>query len=452
LVEKKVSTAYYSANLSGLNISDGALSPSFNVDVTSYSTWEESTVTSVTVTPTAENAAASITVNGTAVASGTASGNIALVIGPNSTITIEVTAEDGNTTRTYKISPYRAVGLPKTGQTTSDVTGDDGDLQRGVPWPGTRFTDNGDGTVTDNLTGLMWVEDGNLMTTRDPTFDADGISNDGLVTWEHALDYVALLNSGTYADHSDWRLPNPKELRSLVNYEESSNVNSLNSPTGVFTGLMDMNYWTSCTYAPITTAAWDVYINIGSVYASPKTFTSYVLAVRTGQGGGNVSLPKTGQTTSYAIGKRDDGELELGVPWPNPRFTDNGDGTVTDNLTGLVWLRDGNRFGQRDWADALSGCNGLADDSSNLTDGSSAGDWRLPNVNELESLINAEEADPAAWLNAQGFSGVQAGYYWSSSNHAPNTDRAWFVDISKGTVGHEAKINSYYVLAVRAGQ
>ena len=59
--------------------------------------------------------------------------------------------------------------------------------------------------------------------------------------------------------------------------------------------------------------------------------------VGTGAGAG---VPKTGQTTFYATG--DDGDLEKGVPWPSPRFTDNGNGTVTDNLTGLTWLEDAN--------------------------------------------------------------------------------------------------------------
>ena len=58
-------------------------------------------------------------------------------------------------------------------------------------------------------------------------------------------------------------------------------------------------------------------------------------------------VPKTGQTTSYTTG--DDGDLEMGVPWPSPRFTDKGDGTVTDNLTGLIWLKDANCFGGRTW-------------------------------------------------------------------------------------------------------
>ena len=65
----------------------------------------------------------------------------------------------------------------------------------------------------------------------------------------------------------------------------------------------------------------------------------------------------------------------MGVEWPNPRFTDNLDGTATDNLTGLIWLKDANCFGPRTWSDALSVCNGLADGSCWLTDGSDAGDF-----------------------------------------------------------------------------
>ena len=121
---------------------------------------------------------------------------------------------------------------------------------------------------------------------------------------------------------------------------------------------------------------------------------------------GSVDLPVTGQTTSYAID--DDGYLQMGVPWPVPRFRDNGDGTLTDNLTGLIWLKNANCFGSKFWADALTDCSNLADGTCGLTDGSSAGDWRLPNLNELESLANAEEPNTHTWLNGQGFTNVQA--------------------------------------------
>jgi hypothetical protein len=63
-----------------------------------------------------------------------------------------------------------------------------------------------------------------------------------------------------------------------------------------------------------------------------------------------VQLPATGQTSSY--GTNDDGALQNGVTWPSPRFRDNCNGTVTDNLTGLIWLKNANCFGVQ-WTAAL---------------------------------------------------------------------------------------------------
>ena len=97
-------------------------------------------------------------------------------------------------------------------------------------------------------------------------------------------------------------------------------------------------------------------------------------------------VAKTGQTNSYGSG--DDGDLQKGVDWPDPRFIDNLDGTVTDHLTGLVWLKDASRFSNRGWNPALNACNNLAEDGVDLTDGSVAGDWRLPNSKELRRLID----------------------------------------------------------------
>jgi hypothetical protein len=98
----------------------------------------------------------------------------------------------------------------------------------------------------------------------------------------------------------------------------------------------------------------------------------------------------------------------------------------------------------RTWANALTYANGLSLCGYD--------DWRLPNVNELESLLNAEQADTAAWLNTQGFSNVQASYYWSSSTYASSTSDAWVVVMYDGYVGGNYKTNSGYVWPVRAGQ
>jgi hypothetical protein len=166
-------------------------------------------------------------------------------------------------------------------------------------------------------------------------------------------------------------------------------------------------------------------------------------------------VPKTGQTgcwdefgtTISCAGTGQDGEYQLGVlpeqvpnpgtttgaytvyGWTGTRFTDNGDGTVSDNLTGLVWLKDANCAGASTyWLRALSYSNALFDGCTNcfgttgdcgLSDGSSAGDWRLPNANELHSLIDLTQNDPAL-PPGHPFTGVQiSGFYWSSTTTGP---------------------------------
>jgi hypothetical protein len=133
-----------------------------------------------------------------------------------------------------------------------------------------------------------------------------------------------------------------------------------------------------------------------------------------------IQLPQTGQVTSYAAG--DDGDLQTGVAWPSPRFVDNGNGTITDKLTGLDWLKKANCFGAQSWTSAIASANGLASGACSLTDNSTAGQWRLPNILELYSLVNMQVPDGAAWLNSVGFE--NATFYWSSTilNSFPNSN------------------------------
>ena len=157
----------------------------------------------------------------------------------------------------------------------------------------------------------------------------------------------------------------------------------------------------------------------------------------------SVNLPKTGQTTSYDAG--DDGDLESGVAWPSPRFTIDGTGfCVTDNLTGLMWIRTPDST-LRIWQNAMIYANGF-------TNFCGYSDWRLPNRKELRSLINYGQANTYAWLNTQGFSNVQAGNYWSSSTYAYFTGYAWVVHMNYGSVGAGDRTGTYYVWPVRAGQ
>ena len=157
-------------------------------------------------------------------------------------------------------------------------------------------------------------------------------------------------------------------------------------------------------------------------------------------------VERTWQSLSYAIG--DDGWYHKGVLWSAGRFTNNGNGTVTDNLIGLIWLKNANCWGLLTWSQALTYANGLLNGQCGLTDGSSPSDWRLPNIKEMLSLVDYDYDQPAMW-GWQFFDNVQSNIYWSSSTNANYTDYAWGVDLAHGTTGYSSKPNFLYVWPVR---
>jgi hypothetical protein len=164
-------------------------------------------------------------------------------------------------------------------------------------------------------------------------------------------------------------------------------------------------------------------------------------------------VARTGQTVIYY--PRDDGQLQMGVEWPVPRFTDNLNGTITDNLTGLIWLKNANPFGARLWAMALTDCNTLNSGEAGLTDGSVEGDWRLPNIRELFSLIDSGQSS-VALPSGHPFSDVQGVVYWSSTTYdsaeSPQ-DYAWCVDMESGMIFFiYPKTKEHNVWPVRGGQ
>jgi hypothetical protein len=191
--------------------------------------------------------------------------------------------------------------LPKTGQVTSYGTGtiDDGALQRGIAWPDPRFTvassatGTGSGMVTDKLTGLVWLQDANCILTNYTGFDTDQTSGDGWVTWQHALDFVAGINNGTYpncgAGHTDWRLPNVNELESLVHAEftkettcgGSCGTNTAWLNTKGFSNVQAYHYWSSTSYVG-SGFAWYVTMIDGMVSAGDKLYGRSVWPVRSG--------------------------------------------------------------------------------------------------------------------------------------------------------------------------
>ena len=127
----------------------------------------------------------------------------------------------------------------------------------------------------------------------------------------------------------------------------------------------------------------------------------------------------------------------------------NGDGTITDDLTGLAWASAAGTptvgtctGGTQDWQEALDYVACL---NTNVYLGHA--DWRLPNVNELQSLNHAGDSS-GTWLSSQGFSNVQT-FYWSSDSHIGNPDYAWAVNILLGMPAPDKGIPLYYVWPVR---
>ena len=176
----------------------------------------------------------------------------------------------------------------------------------------------------------------------------------------------------------------------------------------------------------------------------------FVLALPVTVMAGTVDLPRTGQTTCYDTAGNviacattgQDGDIQAGVAWPSPRFTVSGD-CVTDNLTGLMWVKSAGSI-IRSWQQALDYANGLS--LCGYTD------WRLPNVNELESMVNAGQSNSATWLNTQGFSNVQSSSYWSSTTTAFITSAALMVHmLDGGTIDGNSKSGNFYVWPVRSG-
>ncbi|MBF0537120.1 MAG: DUF1566 domain-containing protein [Nitrospirae bacterium] len=342
------------------------------------------------------------------------------------------------------------VKLPQTGQTTIYAAGDDGDIQAGVAWLSPRFTSNGDSTMTDTLTGLVWPTDGGSPTVG----SCSGFTTTG-TTFQGALDYVACLNTVKYLGYNDWRLPNVNEMASLVNSGQVDQSGWLN--THGFVNVNYFNYWSSTTGASNTSNAWIVGMADGYVSTNSKTISNYVWPVRAGQYGAfdYSAIWSSGQTHSYATG--DDGALQKGVAWPIPRFTDNADGTVTDNLTGLVWSKNAGTpiagacaYGLKTWQQALDLMKCL-----NTAAYLGYSDWRLPNIKELFSLVDHADSYPVIVQN-HPFINVKSGNYWSSTVAYSNVQSAWYLNMDDGIIGisqmANPSVSGLWVWPVRAGQ
>ncbi len=139
------------------------------------------------------------------------------------------------------------------------------------------------------------------------------------------------------------------------------------------------------------------------------------------------------------------------------RFTDMGDGTVRDNNTGLIWLKDADEMGEANWVDANAAAASLSDGEHGLSDGSSDTDWRLPTKEEWEAFVVTSYEGPALcnaagtaqWTQGDVFIDIQSGDgYWSSTEYG--TSLAWPVDMFSGIMYYYQKTGSNFIWPVRS--
>ena len=298
-------------------------------------------------------------------------------------------------------------------------TGQDGEWQRGAPWPAERFVVRGE-VVTDGLTGLHWCRDATV-----GTFPC---------TWAEAFALIDGLNRERHGGRDDWRLPNRNELRSLMSYQARKPALAEGHPfVNVFLGW----YWTSTTAAISPAYAWAVHLEGARMFYGRKDQEYLCWPVC---GAGNGLLPRTGQRHCVDAGGvvvdcrglGQDGELQTGAPWPEPRFTVTGE-VVRDRLTGLAWARRADPDGEPvAWQEALDRVSAWNDEH-----GTAQLVWRLPTINELASLVDCDAHSPAL-PDGHPFIGLQDGY-WSATTSFFECDWAWVLYLDKGAcgVGHK---------------
>lgn len=305
-------------------------------------------------------------------------------------------------------------------------SGQDGD-GRGPDRPASpRFEPAPGGAVRDTLTGLFWH----------PAADLTGYP----VTFGEALAAVRDLDRAAAPDHAGWRLPNRRELRSLLRHDAKNPALPAGHPfTGVFLG----RYWTSSTFAGAPAHAWYVHLEGGRVFYERKDRYCLVWPVR----GQSPVLAATGQTACHdeagrpmdCAGSGQDGETRYGVAWPSPRFVPGeGDEVVLDRLTGLSWRARplgapsrGGPPGPCRWEEALGKVAGLAAREGRP--------WRLPDINELESLTDLSRAFPCL-QGGHPFTGLGDGF-WSSTTSFYEPAWAYVLYLGKGAVGVGFKVN-----------
>jgi hypothetical protein len=270
------------------------------------------------------------------------------------------------------------------------------------------YTLSADGlSVYDNVTGLTW--------TQSPDLDGDGdIDVDDKLTFAAAQAYVNTLNAQNYGGHDDWRVPSIKELYSLINFN-GTDPPPVGSNTAGLIPFIDTDYF---AFAYGDTAAGERIID--AQFLSNSEYVGTVFGGQSAIFGVNFA---DGRIKGYPSDKAQFVYFVSGNPdYGANSFSDNGDGTVTDNATGLMWSRDDSGAGMN-WEDALAWVQQKNDENY-----LGYSDWRLPNAKELQSIVDYSRSPDttgsaaiAPVFNATQITNEagQADYpfYWTSTTH-----------------------------------
>jgi hypothetical protein len=246
------------------------------------------------------------------------------------------------------------------------------------------LTDNGDGTVTDNLTQITWEQ---KTVGNEPT----------ILSYGEATAYCENLILG---GSDNWRLPTRREYSTILNLGTiSPALDTKYFPHYTGDTPNDVYYWTSSEYHDNPTKVWRIQLSFGIIETASKT-------------------DDLGKARCVLANKE-----------PSPNFTDNGNGTVTDELTGLMWEQKTDDGGSRDkdrahtWLDALNYCEDLILGAFS--------DWRLPNPKELERIVDLSTSSPAA--DTTYFPNTNDEFYWTGTTCSGcHKHKAFSYDFSDG--------------------
>ncbi len=290
------------------------------------------------------------------------------------------------------------ISTPSIGST---FYGQDANYSKNEP----QYQDNGDGTVTDLVTGLMWQSS--------PDTDGDGeIDASDKMTYSEALDGAS---SFTLAGYNDWRLPSIKEIYSLILFSGVDPSGYEGTDTDGLIPFIDTDYF---DFAYGDTDAGERIIDAQFASNSMYVDGELLFGVNFADGrikGYGLQMPfGPGEKTFFVMYVRGNNTYGINT------FSDNGNGTITDNATGLMWMQNDSEEGMS-WEDAL-------DYAENL-EFAGYSDWRLPDVKELQSIVdysrspgtsNSAAIDPIFYckqiINEAGE--TDYGFYWTSTTHA----------------------------------